>query len=84
MLISHGASVNYEMGKLRAEIEWEYDKEIDPDKTQKKYTKVGDTYRIVSEAVTGTGPEMRGMSADDYRKMMADQGIIFSKVVSNG
>ena len=87
-MIGHGSITSYEMGKIRSQIESDADKEElgDAKEKPKPYIKTGrGKYKVLPTATgNASGPVMKRMSADDYRRFMAEQGITFGKVIANG
>lgn len=86
-MIGHGSLANYEMGKIRSQIEMDWDKEENGEAKDKPkpYVRLGrGKYKVYSAEPGSNGPVMKKMSADEYRKFMGAQGITFGKVVTNG
>lgn len=71
------------MGRIQSQIESEEEKllGLGIGSEKKPFFKDGDVYRVEP---AGTGPVMRKLSANEYRKRMAAQGIFFGKVQPNG
>ncbi len=71
------------MGRIQSQIESEEEKllGLGIGSEKKPFFKDGDVYKVEP---AGSGPMMKKLSAAEYRKRMAQQGILFGKVQSNG
>lgn len=80
-MLAHGCSLNQEMGRIKADIDYEY-KNASKEKA-KPYIRVNNTYKVFSSENEVVGPVMKKMSAKEYREFMGAQGVHFGKVITN-